>query len=98
MGLHKFKSSVTRGGDLIFKEHIYIDDIEFTWEKKKGIFSKESKTFLIKDISDIEIDISLIGSTIKITSKGGKIITAENFTKSDAKEIKSIYLKAKENL
>jgi len=70
VGLHEFKSSITRGGDAIFPEHIYLDDNEVTWEKKTGVFSKDSKTIPMKNITQIDIETSLIGAKIKIRSKG----------------------------
>jgi len=98
IGSHEFKSSITRGGDAIFPEHIYVDDNEVTWEKKTGVFSKDSKTIPIKNITQIDIETSLIGAKIKIRSKGFGFIQGENFTKSDVKEIKSLIEKAQGNL
>jgi len=98
IGSHEFKSSITRGGDAIFPEHIYVDDNEVTWEKKTGIFSKDSKTIPMKNITQIDIETSLIGAKIKIRSKGFGFIQGENFTKSDVKEIKSLIEKAQGNL
>ena len=98
IGSHSFKSSVTRGGDAIFPEHIYIDDKEVSWEKKTGVFSKDSKTIPMKNITQIDIETSLIGAKIKIRSKGFGFIQGENFTKSDVKEIKSLIEKAQGNL
>lgn len=98
IGSHEFKSSITRGGDAIFPEHIYVDDNEVTWEKKTGVFSKDSKTIPMKNITQIDIETSLIGAKIKIRSKGFGFIQGENFTKSDVKEIKSLIEKAQGNL
>ncbi len=98
IGSHEFKSSITRGGDAIFPEHIYVDDNEVTWEKKTGVFSKDSKTIPIKNITQIDIETSLIGAKIKIRSKGFGFIQGENFTKSDVKEMKSLIEKAQGNL
>ncbi len=98
VGSHEFKSSITRGGDAIFPEHIYVDDNEVTWEKKTGVFSKDSKTIPMKNITQIDIETSLIGAEIKIRSKGFGFIQGENFTKSDVKEIKSLIEKAQGNL
>ena len=56
VGSHEFKSSITRGGDAIFPEHIYVDDNELTWVKKTGVFSKDSKTIPMKNITQIDIE------------------------------------------
>ena len=98
VGLNSFTSSVTRGGDAIFPEHIYIDDDKVTWEKKTGVFSKDSKIIPIKNVTQIEIDTSLIGSKLKIYSNGFGYIQCENFTKSDVREIKNLIEKAQSNL
>lgn len=87
---YHFSSSVSKGGNAIFPEHIYITKSEISWEKKTGLFSKESKTISIAKITQIDIDTALIGSTITIYGKGVGKIVAENFSKSEAKEIKSI--------
>ena len=52
----------------------------------------------MKNITQIDIETSLIGAKIKIRSKGFGFIQGENFTKSDVKEIKSLIEKAQGNL
>lgn len=98
IGSHDFKSSITRGGDAIFPEHIHVDDNEVTWEKKTGVFSKDSKTIPMKNITQIDIETYLFGSKIKILGKGFGFIQGENFTNSDVKKIKSLIEKVQENL
>ena len=98
VGSYSFKSSITRGGDAIFPEHIYVDDKEVSWEKKTGIFSKDSKTIPMKNITQIDLETSLIGAKIKIRSNGFGFIVGENFTKSDVKQIKSLIDNARSNL
>ena len=97
IGSNAFKSSVTRGGNAIFPEHIYVDDKEVSWEKKTGVFGKDSKSIPIKNVTEIEIHTSLLGCKIKIHSRGFGFIEGENFTKSDVKEIKSLIEKAQLN-
>lgn len=98
IGSHEFKSSITRGGDALFPEHIYVDDNEVTWKKKTGVFSKDSKTISMKNITQIDIETSLIGAKIKILTKGHGFIQGENFTKSDVKEIKRLIEKVQNSL
>jgi hypothetical protein len=97
IGSHEFKSSITRGGDALFPEHIYVDDNEVTWKKKTGVFSKDTKTISIKNVTQIDIETSLIGAKIKILTKGHGFIQGENFTKSDVKEIKNLIEKVQRN-
>jgi hypothetical protein len=97
IGSHEFKSSITRGGDALFPEHICVDDNEVTWKKKTGVFSKDTKTISIKNVTQIDIETSLIGAKIKILTKGHGFIQGENFTKSDVKEIKNLIEQAQRN-
>jgi hypothetical protein len=87
---HHFKSSVTCGGDPVLPEHIYINTYEVRWEKKSGLFSKDSKAILIKDITQIEINTTLMCGSITIRSSSIGNLHGENFSKSDVKQIKKI--------
>ena len=95
IGEHSFQSSVSRGGEVLFPEHIYINDFEVTWEKKSGVFSKDTKTTPIDEVTQIDLKTTLMNATIIIRSKGSESITAEHFTKSDAKRIKMLIEKVK---
>lgn len=97
-GKHTFKSSVSRGGDAIFPEYIYLDAHEVTWEKKSGLFSKDTKSIPMQHITQIDIETALVGSKIKILGKGFGAIVGENFTKSDVKEIKQLIERAQQAL
>jgi hypothetical protein len=87
---HHFKSSVTCGGDPVLPEHIFISNSEVRWEKKSGLFSKDSKAILIKDITQIEINTTLMCGSIIIRSSSIGNLHGENFSKSDVKQIKKI--------
>lgn len=87
---HHFKSSVTCGGDPILPEHIYIDKNEVRWEKKSGLFSKDSKSIQLKDITQIDLSTSMVCGSIVIRSSSSGSIHGEHFSKSNVKEIKEI--------
>jgi hypothetical protein len=98
IGAHSFKSSITSGGDAVFPEHIYINDMELSWEKKKSVFNKERKSIPINNITQIEIETSLLSAKIILRSQGHGSIVASNFSKSDAREIKKLINKVKSKI
>lgn len=98
IGEHSFQSSVSRGGEVLFPEHIYINDFEVTWEKKSGVFSKDTKTIPIDEVTQIDLKTTIISASIIIRSKGFGNITAEHFSKSDASRIKKLIERAKSQL
>jgi|688.fasta_scaffold488056_1 hypothetical protein len=95
IGEHAFQSSVSRGGEVLFPEHVYIDDFEVTWEKKTGLFSKDTKTIPIDEVSQVDLTINLLSAKLIIRSSGSGNILAEHFSKSDAKKIKQLIEKVK---
>ena len=90
IGEHSFQSSVSRGGEVLFPEHIYVNDFEVTWEKKSGVFSKDTKTIPIAEVTQIDVKTTLLSASIIIRSKGYGQIKGEHFAKSDAMKIKRL--------
>lgn len=87
----EFSSSVTRGGNLLTPDKIIITDGAVTWRKRSAILiGSNSLSIPIKKIASVELKVGLVGTDIIIKSFGSGEIHAENFTKSDAKEIKSL--------
>ncbi len=87
---YHFKSSITCGGDPVLPEHIYIDKNEVRYEKKSGIFSKESKSIQLKDITQVDLNTSMVCGSITIRSSASGSIHGEHFSKSNVKEIKKL--------
>jgi hypothetical protein len=98
IGEHSFQSSVSRGGEVLFPEHIYVNDFEVTWEKKSGVFSKDTKTIPIAEVTQIDIKTTLLSAIIVIRSKGYGQIKGEHFAKSDASRIKKLIETVKSQL
>jgi hypothetical protein len=98
IGEHSFQSSVSRGGEVLFPEHIYVNDFEVTWEKKSGVFSKDTKTIPIAEVTQIDIKTTLLSASIVIRSKGYGQIKGEHFAKSDASRIKKLIETVKSQL
>ena len=95
----EFKSAITRGGNAILPEFINVTDSEVAWKRRnKTLISSDSISIPINSISSVEIDTSLIGTTIKINSQGQGKIIASNFTASDANEIKKLINQYKTDL
>jgi hypothetical protein len=95
----EFKSAITRGGNAILPEIINVTDSDVTWKKRnKTLISSDSISIPINSISSVEIDTSLIGTTIKIKSQGQREIIASNFTASDTNEIKKLINQHKTDL
>ena len=95
IGNHHFTNDFIRGGDVLLKEHIYINNHEVRWEKKKTLlFGKDTSSIPIKYVSNVILETSLVGTDIKIISQGKGVIYAENFSKSDAQKIKRILFSA----
>jgi hypothetical protein len=85
----EYKSAITRGGGILTPERIVITDNSVTWKKRNNyLIGVDSKTIPIGSISSIEIDQKIWGANITINSFGQGIIIANNFSRSDAKEIK----------
>lgn len=100
MGELKFKSAVSRFGSILTPDVIIISDDGVTYKKRhKNLITVEEKTIQYSRISSVEINTSLIGTTIKINSNGGcgNDIVAHKFTLSDAKKIKNIILNHQKN-
>ncbi len=95
----EFKSAITRGGNAILPETINVTDYDVTWKRRnKTLISSDSISIPVNSISSVEIDTSLIGTTIKIKSQGQGEIIASNFTASDANEIKKLINQYKTDL
>lgn len=99
IGSNHFTSSSIRGGDTFYPDHIYVNDSEVRWEKKTGVFSKDSKAIPMKSITQIDIESSFgDGSQITIRSKGAGKIVGNHFSKSDVREIERLINKVQSNL
>jgi hypothetical protein len=95
----KFKSAISRFGSVLTPDIIIISDDGVTYKKRhKNLITVEEKTIQYLRISSVEINTSLIGTTIKINSNGGDYIVAHKFTLSDAKEIKRLILNQQKNI
>lgn len=87
-GKYKFKSAITRGGNVLTPDIIIVDNDSVTYKKRnKYLINIDTITVPISKISSVELDTSLWGTDIIIKSFGAGEIIGKKFTKSDAKEI-----------
>ena len=93
-----FKQSISRFGSILTPDKIIITNNMFTWEKRnKNLINKDVKSFEIAKITSVEIDSAIWGTKIKISTIAGDVITVSKFTLSDAKKIKQLIEKNRNN-
>ncbi|MGP8217566.1 MAG: hypothetical protein ACLQQ4_18505 [Bacteroidia bacterium] len=87
----EFTTAFTRSGNMINPDHIIVTDEYVKWEKRNSyLIGKDSKSIPINRIASVDIHNKGFGTNIKIQSFGEGTITAENFSISDAKELKTL--------
>ena len=87
----RFKTALSRSGNLLTPDVIIVTDDFVRWEKRNSfLIGKDSKTIPIDKIATIDIHNTGFGTDVNIISNGEGEIIAKNFTISDAKELKSL--------
>lgn len=88
---HHFRSAITRGGSILTPDRIVITNDTITYKKRnKHLINVDSLTIPIAKISSVELDTSILGTDIVITSFGTGKIVCKKFSKSDAKKIRGL--------
>jgi hypothetical protein len=91
-----FKQAITRGGSILIPDQIIITDDAVIWKKRdKNLITVDSKILDIQNISSVELNRHLIGTTIMIRCFGGDTLEVRRFTASDAREIKQLIMSLK---
>jgi hypothetical protein len=89
--VHKFKTALTRSGNIINPDHLLITEESVTWEKRNYyLIGKDRITIPMGKIVSVEIHNKGFGTDVKINSSGEAVIEAKDFTISDAKKIKNM--------
>ena len=89
--IYKFKSAITRLGPILTPHIIEITGTDLIYKKRnKYLINVDVTTISISRIASIKIDTSLLGTDIIIETTGSDTIIAENFSKSDAKNVQRI--------
>lgn len=92
---YQFKSKISRGGSICTPEYVEISERFVTWKKRNSLLiGVDSKTIARDKILGVEIDHTIIGANITISTYGNAEIKARRFSLKDAKTIKSILTEA----
>jgi len=91
---HHFKSSFTRGGNILTPVKITITDKHVIWKKNRGLdwlyLAKDSVRISKRAVTGVTLIDNIIGMTVLIETNGSPAIIAENFTLSDAEQIQDL--------
>lgn len=94
-----FKQSITRFGSILRPDRLIITDSMVMWKKRnRNLINNDTKSFEIEKITSVEIDSTLIGTSITIRTIAGDKLEIEKFTLSDANEIKSLIHKKQNSI
>lgn len=86
----EFQSSIVRGGSII-PEIIVIEDGVLTWSKRKiNLIGKDVKSVKVSEVTQMNLNIGIIGTDFTIYTKGNNTIEGHNFSKKDAMAIKKL--------
>jgi hypothetical protein len=84
-----FKQAITRGGNILIPDKVIITNESVIWKKRDwNLITVDTKVIDIQNITSVELDKHLIGTTIYIRCFGGDTLEVNRFTASDANEIK----------
>lgn len=91
-----FKQAITRGGSILLPDQIIITDESVIWKKRdRNLITVDTKVIDIQNITSVELDKHLIGTTIYIRCFGGDTLEVKRFSVSDANEIKETIMALK---
>ena len=91
-----FRQAITRGGSILIPDQIIITEKTVTWKKRdKNLITVDTKVVDIQNITSVELDKHLIGTTIYIRCFGGDTLEVRRFTARDANEIKETIMSLK---
>lgn len=84
-----FKQAITRGGSILIPDKLIITNESVIWKKRDwNLITVDTKVIDIQNITSVELDKHLIGTTVYIRCFGGDTLELKRFTASDANEIK----------
>ena len=87
---NEFQSSIVRGGSII-PEIVVIEDGVLTWSKRKiNLIGKDVKSVKVSEVTQMNLNIGIIGTDFTIYTKGNNTIEGHNFSKKDAMAIKKL--------
>ena len=91
-----FKQAITRGGSILIPDKVIITNESVIWKKRDwNLITVDTKVIDIQNITSVELDKHLIGTTVYIRCFGGDTLAVKRFTASDANEIKETIMELK---
>jgi hypothetical protein len=91
-----FKQAITRGGSILIPDKVIITNESVIWKKRDwNLITVDTKVIDIQNITSVELDKHLIGTTIYIRCFGGDTLEVKRFSVSDANEIKETIMELK---
>jgi hypothetical protein len=91
-----FKQAITRGGSILIPDKLIITNESVIWKKRDwNLITVDTKVIDIQNITSVELDKHLIGTTVYIRCFGGDTLELKRFTASDANEIKETIMELK---
>lgn len=88
---YKFTSDVTRLGPILTPYVLEIDDYYVRYSRRnKNLLNKDRKTMAIDQISEIEVNASLLGTTLTIRGYGESEIIINKMNIQDAYKAEEI--------
>jgi hypothetical protein len=88
---YKFTSDITRLGPILTPYVLEIDDeyVRYT-RRNKNLLNKDKKSMAIDQISEIEVNASLLGTTLTIRGYGESTIVIKKMNIQDAYAVQEI--------
>lgn len=82
---YKFSSDITRFGPILTPRILEIDDFYVRYSKRNNnLLNKDRKSIPIDQISDIEVDATVLGTTLTIRGFSGSEIVMKRMNIQDA--------------
>ena len=96
---YKFTSDITRLGPILTPYVLEIDDYYVRYSKRnKNLLNKDRKSMAIDQVSEIEVNASILGTTLTIRGYGESEIVIRKMNIQDAYAVQEIINKQRQYL
>ena len=88
---YKFTSDITRFGPILTPYVLEIDDDFVRYSRRnKSLLNKNTQSMSIRNIANVKVDATLLGTTLTINSFGGEDIIIKKMNIQDAYKAEEI--------
>ena len=88
---YKFTSDITRFGPILTPYVLEIDDDFVRYSRRnKSLLNKNTQSMSIRNIANVKVDATLLGTTLTINSFGGEDIVIKKMNIQDAYKAEEI--------